>query len=278
MASVTELRAIDLEVCKTHKDKSCLTGGPGGWACPWNQYLGDMDRNNYCGLCTECIKSCPKDNVGVFIRPFGSDFVLKGYDEFFNVIIMLVVAVAFSITMLGPWGFIKDAANVTESRQIVPYLIYLASIWIPALVVFPGLFALMARGANHLSGNQTSHRNMTLRLAYILIPVGMFFWIAFSLPQIMINYGYILSVLSDPLGLGWNIFGTADYPVNPFLPEWIPAIQGALLTAGLYFGLSRGYHGLTDLVQDQSRRVRAMILPVLFTLVAVNLLLKLYMG
>jgi polyferredoxin/heme/copper-type cytochrome/quinol oxidase subunit 2 len=278
MASVTELRAVDLEVCKTHKDKSCLTGGPGGWACPWNQYLGNMDRNNYCGLCTECVKSCPKDNVGVFIRPFGSDYDIKGYDEFFNVIIMMVVAIAFSITMLGPWGFIKDAANITESRRWVPYLIYLASIWIPALVVFPGLFALVARGANHLSGNRTSHRNMTLRLAYILIPVGIFFWIAFSLPQIMINYGYILSVLSDPLGLGWNIFGTANYPIRPFLPEWIPAIQGALLTTGLYFGLSRGYHGLADLVQDPSQRARAMILPALFALFAVNFLLKLYMG
>ena len=94
----------------------------------------------------------------------------------------------------------------------------------------------------------------------------------------MINYGYILSVLSDPLGLGWDIFGTANYPVNPFLPEWIPAIQGALLTAGLYFGLTRGYHGLTELVQDPSQRARAMILPALFALFAVNLLLKLYMG
>jgi polyferredoxin/heme/copper-type cytochrome/quinol oxidase subunit 2 len=278
MASITELRAVDLEVCKTHKDKSCLTGGPGGWACPWNQYLGNMDRNNYCGLCTECVKSCPKDNVGVFIRPFGSDHDLKGYDEFFNVMIMMVVAIAFSITMLGPWGFIKDAANITESRRWVPYLIYLASIWIPALVVFPGLFALIGRGANHLSGNPTSHRIMTLRLAYILIPVGIFFWIAFSLPQLMINYGYILSVLSDPLGLGWDIFGTANYPIHPFLPEWIPAIQGVLLTAGLYFGLSRGYHGLTDLVQDPSQRARAMILPALFAFLAVNLLLKLYMG
>jgi hypothetical protein len=47
----------------------------------------------------------------------------------FNVTIMLVVAIAFSITMLGPWGFIKDAANVTESRQITSFLIYAASIW-----------------------------------------------------------------------------------------------------------------------------------------------------
>ena len=48
---------------------------------------------------------------------------------------------------------------------------------------------------------------MTLRLAYILVPVGIFAWIAFSLPALMVNYNYILSVVSDPLGLGWNLFG-----------------------------------------------------------------------
>ena len=278
MASMTEVRAIDPKVCIKHKDKCCYTGGPDGWACPWNQYVGKMNRNNYCGLCTECIKSCPKDNVGIFIRPFGSDKMLKGYDEMFNVMIMLVVAVAFSITMLGPWGFIKDAANVTETKQIIPFLIYLAAIWGSALGVFPALFILSVRGANRLAGNSVNNRDMTLRLAYILIPVGIFAWIAFSLPAVMVNYGYIISVFSDPLGLGWDLLGTADSHFKPLFPEWIPVIQGIVLLTGLYFGLSRGYMGLRDLLQDQKLQAMAMILPALFALVVINILLKLYMG
>jgi heme/copper-type cytochrome/quinol oxidase subunit 2 len=256
MAGMTEIRAIDREVCKKHKEKSCYTGGPGGWACPWNQYVGKMNRNNFCGLCTECIKSCPKDNVGIFIRPFGSDRLLKGYDEMFNVIIMLVVAIAFSITMLGPWGVVKEAANVTESRQLIPFLKYLASLWGLALLVFPGIFVLTARGANRLAGNQISNRTMTLRLVYILIPIGIFSWIAFSLPPVMVNYSYIFSVLS----------------------EWIPIIQGIILLTGLYLGLSRGYMGLEILGGRPSLKARAMILPSFFALLVVNLLLKLYMG
>jgi hypothetical protein len=180
--------------------------------------------------------------------------------------------------MLGPWGLVKEAANVTESRQIVPYLIYLASIWSLALLIIPGFFVLTARGANHLTGAQVSQRTITLRLAYILIPVGIFFWIAFSLPPIMVNYSYILSVLSDPLGVGWNLFGTADYPYKPFYPEYIPMIQGILLLAGLYLGLTRGYQGLKSLFNDPILRFRAMLLPSLFALVLVNILLKLYLG
>ena len=278
MASMTELRAIDYDTCRKHRDKSCFAGGPGGWACPWKQYIGTMKRNNYCGLCTECIKSCPKDNIGVFIRPFGSDKILKGYDEMFNVIIMLVVAVVFSITMSGPWSVIKDAANVTESRQIIPFLIYVASIWLLALILFPGVFALVARGAKRLAGSQESNRTVTLRLAYMMVPIGIFAWIAFSLPMLMVNYGYILNVLSDPLGLGWDVLGTAGYPLKPLYPDWIPIIQGFIMLAGLYFGVSRGYAAIKEIITDPKSRFRAMILPAIFALIVINIFLRLYMG
>jgi polyferredoxin len=278
MAGMSEIRVIDPEICKNHKEKECYTGGRGGWACPWNQYPGKMTRNNYCGLCTECIKSCPKDNVGLFVRPFGSDRILKGYDEMFNVMIMLVVAIAFSITMLGPWGPIKTAANVTESRQIAPFLIYLVSVWGSALVVFPGLFFFAARTGSRLAGGMVDSRAMTLRLAYALIPIGIFSWIAFSLPPVMINYNYILSVVSDPFGLGWNIFGTATYPFKPFLTEWIPLIQGVILLAGLYLGLTRGYLAIKPVVDDPHSRAKAMIPLSLFALLVVNALARLYMG
>jgi hypothetical protein len=278
MAAMTEIRAVDTEVCKKHKEKCCYSGGPGGWACPFGQYMGSMTRNNYCGLCTECIKSCPKDNVGVFVRPYGSDRVLSGYDEMFNVIILLGVAVVFSVTMLGPWGFIKQAANVTESRGIVPYLLYIASVWGLALLALPGVFVLVTRGAKQLADRKVSDRDMVLRLAFMLIPVGMFSWIAFSLPPVMINYSYILSVLSDPLGLGWDIFGTANYPFSPFYPEWIPLIQGVLLLAGLYLGVSRGFLGLKGLISDPLLRFRGMILPSLFALLLINLFLRLFLG
>jgi len=278
MASMTELRAVDPDTCRQHKKKSCYAGGPGGWACPWKQYIGTMKRNNYCGLCTECIKSCPKDNVGLFIRPFGSDRKIKGYDEMFNAIIMLVVAVVFSITMSGPWALIKDAANVTESRQIVAFLIYVASIWILALGVFPGIFTFVARTARRLARSQESDRAVVLRLAYILVPIGIFAWIAFSLPMLMVNYGYILNVLSDPLGLGWDILGTADFPFQPFYPQVIPIIQGIILLSGLYLGLSRGYLSLKDIMNGPDATARAMIVPSLFALLVINVFLKLYMG
>ena len=106
----------------------------------------------------------------------------------------------------------------------------------------------------------------------------MFAWIAFSLPMLMVNYSYILNVLSDPLGFGWDLLGTANYTFKPFYPEWIPLIQGTILLAGIYFSLSRGYLALQDLVPESKTRFKAMVLPSIFILGAVNIFLKLYMG
>ena len=278
MASMTEIRAVDDDVCRQHKKKSCLVGSAKGWGCTWNQYMGTMNRNNYCGFCMECLKSCPKDNIGIFLRPFGSDKKMAGYDEMFNIIIMLVVAIAFSITMLGPWGFIKNAANVTESGQIPQFIIYVSVLWMSALGIVPWLFVKTAALANRLSGRRVETRELALQSSYTLIPVGIFAWIAFSLPSVMVNYTYIMIVLSDPLGLGWDIFGTANMAFHPFYPQWIPIIQGTLLLSGLYFGIQRGYKALEPVIADPVARVWAMIPPAVFAWVAVNILLKLYMG
>jgi hypothetical protein len=137
---------------------------------------------------------------------------------------------------------------------------------------------LVAKGAHRLAGAKINSRLLTLRLAYILIPVGICAWIAFSLPAIMVNYGYIISVFSDPLGLGWDLLGTADTHFKALIPDWIPVIQGLILLAGLYLGISRGFMALKDVLPDTNSQIRAMLLPALFALLAVNLLLKLYLG
>lgn len=274
MAAMTEIRSIDKEVCKKHKEKTCFSGSLEGWACPWNQYMGNMKRNTDCGLCTECIKTCPKDNIAIFVRHFGSDRIIKGYDEVYNIVIMLVVAMVFSVVMLGPWGFIKDAANVTESGNIRHFLIFVAVVWSLALIIFPACFILSCKVSNFIAKKPVTDRMLIFKTAYILIPIGIFSWISFSLPAIMINYGHIISILSDPLGLGWNLFNLANMHFKPFIPEWIPLIQGIVLLMGLYLGLNRGQQALQEIIPNKRVLFYVMIFPSLFALLCVNILLK----
>ena len=92
MTATVELRSADKDTCLKCKTKSCIRGSEQGWSCPWNVYMGKLDRNNYCGLCFECVKSCPNDNISLFVRPFSSsDVILRGYDEVWKACIMVVL-------------------------------------------------------------------------------------------------------------------------------------------------------------------------------------------
>lgn len=81
MCSMIEVRSRDRETCDQCTDKSCLAGGETGWGCPWYVNPSHLERNNYCGLCMECLKSCSHDNMTIRARAFGSETALKGYDE-----------------------------------------------------------------------------------------------------------------------------------------------------------------------------------------------------
>ena len=68
MGTVAGFRTREREVCLTCKTKDCMRGSEEGFGCPWYTWPGSADSNLYCGLCTECFKSCPEDNVGLFLQ------------------------------------------------------------------------------------------------------------------------------------------------------------------------------------------------------------------
>lgn len=79
MVAPVEIRVRDPKICLSHKEKECIQGSERGYGCPWVEYPGNMVRNTYCGMCTECLKTCTKDNIAINARPFGSDlWVAKG--------------------------------------------------------------------------------------------------------------------------------------------------------------------------------------------------------
>jgi hypothetical protein len=259
MASMVELRSRDDDVCLKCRSKACRTGNEDGWACPWFIYMGKLDRNNYCGLCMECVKSCPNDNIGLNVRSFCSDTRIKGYDEAWKGFIMLALALAYSVILLGPSGTIKDWANVTETGQWGGFVVYTSILWIGALVVAPALFLLFVALARRLGGStQATLKESFLGFSYILVPLGLLAWIAFSFPLMFVNGSYILVVLSDPFGWGWDIFGTANIPWRPVIPEYMGYIQLALLGIGLYYALRRG-QGAAERLFAPQKAARALI-------------------
>jgi hypothetical protein len=62
-------------------------------------------------------------------------------------------------------------------------------------------------------------------------------WVAFSLSFVFTNASYIGAVLSDPLGWGWNLFGTAGLVWTPYLAGALPFLQVGALVLGLFWSV-----------------------------------------
>jgi polyferredoxin len=223
-----ELRIKDKKVCAACEGKPCYNGSAAGYGCPWDVFPGGLTKNTYCGLCMECIRTCPHDNIAVNARHFSADFAKPAarMDEAFKAFIMLGSAMIYAGVLLGQWGTLKDAAyNVGTSAWFVYVAVFLAIIFI----VMPSLFGLCITRFENL--NLFKKRFTTLSTA--LIPLGLMFWVAFSLSFVLTNASYILASLSDPLGLGWNLFGTANVAWQPMLTSFLAPGQTLALVGGL---------------------------------------------
>ncbi|MEP7136061.1 MAG: 4Fe-4S binding protein [Chloroflexota bacterium] len=227
-AAPIELRVKDKQVCVACEGKPCYNGSQAGYGCPWDVFPGGLTKNTYCGLCMECIRTCPHDNIAVNLRPFSADLAKPStrIDEAFKAFIMLGSAMIYAGVLLGPWGAFKDAAyNVGSSAWFIYAIIFLAIVF----VILPGFFTLGVLNTK----NTPPLKQRFAALATALIPLGLMFWVAFSLSFVLTNASYILAALSDPLGLGWNLFGTAHIVWQPMLISILAPAQTLALVGGL---------------------------------------------
>jgi hypothetical protein len=227
----------------------------------------------------ECVKTCPHDNMALNLRPFGVDRGLEGYDEAWKAFIMLALALAYSVIFLGPWGTLKDWANVSESGQVGGFLVYTVVLWVGALLVIPGIYGLAVWVGRRLAGpHQASAKQVFLAFSYPLVPLGLLIWVAFSLPLLLVNGSYILVVASDPFGWGWDLFGTAQVAWTPLIPQWVPYLQVLLLLLGLVYALKSGWDQATTLFRQNQQAMRAFAPVAVVLTVTVICFLKLYAG
>ncbi|MFO8035226.1 MAG: 4Fe-4S binding protein [Anaerolineales bacterium] len=228
-----ELRVRDPAVCRDHTQKTCITGSDEGYGCPWNVYPGGLTSNTNCGLCMECLRTCTRDNIAFNLRKMGGDLAQPRQgrlDQAFKALIMLGSALAYTAIMLGPWAGLKEAAFALGSLQ---WWIFIGSFLAVVLVLMPGLFYAAARLARSLSPEPGPVRETFNAYAAALIPLGLSAWAAFSLSLLFSSGSYVWPALSDPLGWGWDLFGTAGLTWSPYLSGLASTLQAGLGLVGL---------------------------------------------
>jgi ferredoxin len=277
MVSPLELRVRDPQVCTDHKTKDCVTGNANGYGCPWMVFPGQLERNTYCGMCTECLRTCPKNNVTFNLRSFGTDLLIaneRKLDEAYKAFIMLTCALSYSAVLLGHWGWLKNWANM----DTLPHWLTYAGVFLAAnLLIVPGLFLVVSWIAQWLNSQRLPLKRVFVDYAYTLVPMGLAAWMAFSLGFVLVNGSYAVQVLSDPFGWGWNLFGTASLHWTPFFTNLIPFLQVGILITGLLFSVNTAFKIAQQHNPRSKMAFRAMLPIVGFLLLVTFVFMGLYL-
>lgn len=235
------VRAVEREPCETCAEKFCLTGSVKGWGCPYGLCAGELDRNNDCGACMECVKTCAYDNVAVFWRNSGRDTAIANYGEAWQAIVMFALACLYCFINLGAWDWIRDWTDLVDKRNWDTFMIYAAVVWIASLGVLPFIWYVLTRAGIALSGVAMDAGAQFRSTTAALIPLGLATWVAFALATFLSMLTFVLQSLSDPFSWGWNLLGMAGSAWHVPLSPAIPALQVAFMLAGSAYAFETLY-------------------------------------
>ena len=100
------------------------------------------------------------------------------------------------------------------------------------------------------------------RFAHTLVPIALAYAVAHYFTLVIFEWQQLFAAISDPFGLGWDLFGTADRRVNFFIvssqPIWY--FQVASIVVGHVLGVTLAHdRALADFGRDAVRSQYAML-------------------
>lgn len=265
------LRAAAPDVCRSCEVQSCQKGSEAGWACPYGLCVGEIHENDHCGLCTECIKTCPYDNVTLQWRPFAQETRLRRADVAWSAMALLALAVAYCLVHLGHWPALRDCVNVLDKANWGQFALYALVLWGVAFVGLPTLMLLVAHASRRLASLAHSTWSVMIALAGALLPVGLLLWIGFVVSTLSVNTSFAAQSVSDPFGWGWDFLGTANTPWHQLWPRAVPWIQVVCMLFGLHFSLRNTWRICLELTDRPRTALRAAMPMAVFLIVFVGL-------
>jgi hypothetical protein len=191
----TEMRVKDPVVC-AHCEAHCLTAG------------------RDCVDCYDCFRRARPEQREFALRPFAAGLLgARSASSSMVALVLLLLSVVLFDGLLGTpeWAAIESAAAgffavFGERQSIALKSAGLIFFWVLFLVSYLAVCDLMRRSAGSESAGEIARS-----FAYTLVPIAIGYHIAHYLVFLLVQGQYIIPLISDPLGFGWNLFGTAGY-------------------------------------------------------------------
>ena len=258
----TEVRVVDRAVCA-----SC-SAGCGATPAP-------------CGGCDECLRRAGPAQWTFGLRPFAAGLLdRRAASTSMTAFVLLVLSTVLYDGVLGTpeWGaveaFLVALAPGVRAAALVVRTIGLLVFWALFFGAYVAVNALMSAAVARRRSTWDSARG----LALTLVPIAIAYSLAHYLSYLLIQGQYIVPLLSDPFGYGWNLFGTAGYRVDVGIVgarfEWYAAVTAIVIghIAAVYLAHRRSL----DLFANRRDALRSQVpltaLMVVYTFVSLSIL------
>ncbi len=151
------------------------------------------------------------------LRPFATGLLAGGpaSASMTAFVLLLLSTVLYDGLLATPEWVAAESVGVAllgggEGAALVVRSIGLVGFWLFFLGAFVGVAAVMSRFA----GGLYSARQMARHLALTLVPIVIGYHLAHYLMLLLVQGQYVVPLISDPFGFGWNLFGTTGYRVD----------------------------------------------------------------
>lgn len=209
---VAGFRTKSRDVCLSCSTKDCMRGSEQGYPCPWYEWPGSATSNLTCGLCSECFKSCPHENIGLFVQaPLTSVIAPKArrWDIALGVLLLFGLVLFQQVNALPIYGIVDNWLNAVTHYPGYPNPIDYTLIIVLFTAVFSGAIWLIGRTFAKKS-KATKYEAWLGPIAYAMIPLMAADFLARQLPRFFDHMLRIVPSVSDPFAWNWNLLGTAN--------------------------------------------------------------------
>jgi hypothetical protein len=171
------------------------------------------------------------------LRPFGSGLLADAtVSTSLMAFVLLMLATVLYDGLLGTpeWSAFEAAVRASwpapaEYGSLVVKTAGLVGFWAMFLLAYLAVCALMSAAAMGGASALTLARGFALTL----VPIAIGYHVAHYLVFLLVQGQYIVPLISDPFGFGWNLFGTAEYRVDIALVgarfAWYAAVVAIVL-------------------------------------------------
>lgn len=286
---VAGFRTKNRDVCLSCRTKDCMRGSEHGYGCPWYEWPGSATSNLTCGLCAECYKNCPYDNIGLFVQPPLTSVVKpvrRRWDIGASILILLGLVVFQQVNALHTYavvdGWLNRVTHFPGYPNPIDYLSLIAIFGAMVSLFVYGLHSVLGQnvpefrpvGANVSEGTRTkirtarreSYMEWLTAVSYGLIPLVAADYLARQLPRFFDHALRIVPAISNPFALGWNLFGTAHsslYRVHLLSTAGLIDVQAAVIGLGTIGALYATYRILARDLTPISRHPRGLFVAAL---------------